>query len=143
VRRSVLALTVAGILGGCAPPASPPLYYWGDYESSIHVRYTESDTAAAQAYLEKVIAGSQAGNGRVPPGVYADYGLLLYQQGRGAEAVAYFRKEADAFPESEPLMTKLIARVGDGSAPAAVAASRPAAPSDASSAAPSSAPAGM
>src|SRR5689334_4021944 len=103
-------LVLAALLSGCAA-ANPPLYSWGNYESSIYARYTGNDPAQAQQYLEEVIQTAKSGNGRVPPGVYADYGMLLYQQGRGAEAVEYFQKEAATFPEAAPLMTKLVERV--------------------------------
>lgn len=118
VRQARTLLIVAALLSGCGPAAKPPLYYWGGYEQSIYTRYDKNDPPQVQAYLEEVIAtGTTGGKGRVPPGVFADYGMLLYQQGRGAEAIQYFEKEAAAFPESAPLMTKLIARVGSGSAP--------------------------
>ena len=115
-------LLLAALLTGCAT-ASPPLYSWGNYESSIYVRYTGNDRAQAQQYLEEVIQAGGNGKGRVPPGVYADYGMLLYQQGRNAEAVEYFQKEAAAFPEAAPLMTKLVERVAHQPAPAASVAS--------------------
>lgn len=111
-------LVLAALLSGCAA-ASPPLYDWGNYESSIYVRYSSNDPAKAQQYLEEVIQTTASRNGRVPPGVYADYGMLLYQQGRSAQAIEYFQKEAAAFPEAAPLMTKLVERVGHQPAPAA------------------------
>lgn len=118
VRQARALLVLAGLLSGCGPTAKPPLYYWGGYEQSIYTRYNKDDPPQVQAYLQEVIAtGTTGGKGRVPPGVFADYGMLLYQQGRGAEAIQYFEKEAAAFPESAPLMTKLIARVGNGTAP--------------------------
>ena len=108
-----LAAVAAVLLSACAT-AQRPLYYWGDYEESLYARYNEHDPAEAQAQLQEVIETAEGGEGKVPPGVYADYGFLLYQRGDPGSAVLYFQKEAAAFPEAEPLMSKLIARVQGG-----------------------------
>jgi hypothetical protein len=47
--------------------------------------------------------------GRVPPGIYAEYGFLLLEQGDRRTAVQYFQKEAAKWPESRMLMEKMIA----------------------------------
>jgi hypothetical protein len=47
----------------------------------------------------------------VPPGVYADYGYLLYQGNRPDEAVRYLRKEVELYPEAKPLMDSIISRI--------------------------------
>jgi len=60
--------------------------------------------------LREQMTGYDASN-RVPPGVCADYGFLLYRRGDLAGAVLFFEKERNAFPESAFLMNKLIERI--------------------------------
>ncbi len=96
------------LLSGCAPGG---LFYWGDYEDSLYQRYIEHDPAQAEIYLRETIVEAEQNQYRVPPGVYADYGFMLYRRGDKPAAIAYFGKEQETYPESSALMTKLIERV--------------------------------
>lgn len=106
-RRSVMA-TLVILLTGCAPQG---LFYWGDYESSLYGRYVENDGQHTEAYLRSTFTEAESQHRRVPPGVYADYGFLLYTRGDKAGAIAYFEKERALYPESAALMNKLIERI--------------------------------
>jgi hypothetical protein len=95
-------------LSGCA--TSTGTYDWGRYEDSLYLRYAEQDFGQAQREVYEMLP--QPGHPRrVPPGVYADYGFLLYRRGDRDGAIAYFEREKAAFPESALLMNKLIERV--------------------------------
>ncbi len=108
-RKRILPLLLcAVVVSGCAPRG---IFYWGGYEDSLYQRYIEQDSAQAEVYLRESIADAEQNNYRVPPGVYADYGFLLYRRGDKRSAVAYFSKEKQIYPESSALMSKLIERV--------------------------------
>ena len=102
-----LGLVIGAGLAGCAPPA---LYQWGEYEDSLYRRYVKEDSAGAETYLRETIVAAEL-KSRVPPGVYADYGFLLYRHGDYAGAIEKFEQEKRAFPESAALMSKLIERI--------------------------------
>jgi len=102
-----LGLVIGAGLAGCAPPA---LYQWGEYEDSLYRRYVKEDIAGAEAYLRETLVAAEL-KSRVPPGVYADYGFLLYRRGDYAGAIEKFEQEKRAFPESAALMSKLIERI--------------------------------
>ena len=109
-RWVVLAVVLASALGGCAPR----LYYWGQYEDSLHTRVTDASPEGRQKafrMLEQTIQAAEQAGQRVPPGVYADYGYLLYQGNRPDEAVRYLRKEVELYPEAKPLMDSIISRI--------------------------------
>lgn len=108
VRKYLLCLPLILSLGGCAPAS---LFYWGEYEDSLYHRYVEQNPAQAEAYLKDSIVKAERLNYRVPPGVYADYGFLLYRRGQKQTAISYFDKEKRLYPESAMLMDKLIERV--------------------------------
>lgn len=57
--------------------------------------------------LRKIIQYGEI-SGRVPPGIYAEYGYALYEQGNYPEAIEYFKKEQSKWPESDIIMTKMI-----------------------------------
>jgi len=102
-----LSFVIGVGLAGCAPPA---LYQWGEYEDSLYRRYVKEDIAGAEAYLRETLVAAEL-KSRVPPGVYADYGFLLYRRGDYAAAIERFEQEKRAFPESAALMSKLIERI--------------------------------
>ena len=109
-RGSVALLALLG-LTACAPP---PLFHWGQYEDSLYKRHTDtSERGQAEAFkmLELTIREAEAQNSRVPPGVYADYGYLLFKQGKVDDAVVFFRKEAETYKESKYLMDSVISRI--------------------------------
>jgi len=123
--RSGILLLVLGMLAGCA---APTMYRWGGYDQALYEHYKnpqQRDVFVAK--LSNIIQQAEATGGPVPPGCYAEYGWALYEEGRTAEAVAYFEKESKQWPESKPLMEKLIRNASRAkpatSAPNAVPAS--------------------
>jgi hypothetical protein len=102
-----IALACGGIGTGCRPRV---LYDWGQYEDSLQASYVTHDDARAWSGLEATIAAGQQAGHRIPPGACAEYGFALYRRGNREQAIEYFEREALLFPESKPLMDKLIAR---------------------------------
>jgi hypothetical protein len=94
------------MLAGCG---GHTLYEWRGYENKLYDHY--KNPAQQQEFTEamkEVVLGAEA-EGRVPPGIYAEYGFLLFEQGNSAAAIQYYKKEAARWPESEMLMEKMIA----------------------------------
>lgn len=99
-------------LSGCMPK---PQFYWGEYENSLFQRYQQAGTAG-EARASSMLAATLAQDptsvtGKVGPGIHADYGYLLFKQGRPDEAIVELQKEAMLFPESKPLMDTIISRI--------------------------------
>jgi len=118
------------VLAGLAPLGCAPntMYRWGGYDQALYDHYKNpQDRDAFVARLSRIIQQAEATGGQVPPGCYAEYGWALYEEGRTAEAVVYFEKESKRWPESRPLMEKLIRNAGSRKpatpAPVAVPAS--------------------
>ncbi len=120
IRKGYLKLCCSGLvmlsaLSGCAPHG---LFYWGDYESSLYDRYVDNNSQHTDAYLRNTITEAEQRQQRVPPGVFADYGFLLYTRGDKAGAIAYFQKERSLYPESTALMNTLIEKIQQKEKPA-------------------------
>jgi len=110
---------------GCAPKT---LYRWGGYDQALYDHYKNPQKRDEfVARLSGIIEEAEKSGGVVPPGCYAEYGWALYEEGRLAEATVYFDKESKLWPESRPLMEKLMRNVARArsSPPAAVPASAP------------------
>ena len=63
------------------------------------------------ATYEKVIATQKATRGVVPPGIYADYGFLLIQNGKTTEGKAMLAKELELYPESKVFVGSILKRI--------------------------------
>lgn len=100
------AFLMVVILGtGCA---SRTLYHWGGYDNYLYSYY--KNPAEREQFVEEVVViiHDAEKSGRIPPGLYAEYGYLLYESGNYPEAVIYFKKEQDLWPESRFFMDKMI-----------------------------------
>lgn len=94
------------LLLGCVAPGK---YNWGNYESSLYASY--KDPAQQAAYLAELAQITSEDKGKaniVAPGLHAEYGYLLLQTGKHANAIRQFQTEKQKWPESTQLMDKLI-----------------------------------
>jgi len=84
-------------------------YNWCNYDTKMYRHY--KNPAQREAFVKglKEIIEEAEPKGKVPPGIYAEYGFALYEEGNHEEAITYFKKESDKWPESKVFMTKLIA----------------------------------
>ena len=89
-------------------------YDWGNYENALYQHYKNpADQEQLAESLADIIAYGET-TGTVPPGIYAEYGYLLYTAGKNQDAIAYFEKEKKAWPESGRLMDKMIENAKGG-----------------------------
>ena len=112
-RWKELVLLFLFMLPACA---QPPIFHWGEYEDSLYLRATDtSEEAQAEALkmLKSTIREAEENNSRLGLGVYADYGYLLFKQGRTQEALLNFKKETDLYPESKYFMDSVVSRIRD------------------------------
>lgn len=109
-RNLILVLLVAAA-SGCASQST--LYHWGGYDTALYGHYR--NPAEREAWIEAlktaILEAEQQGR-RVPPGLYAEFGYALLEEGKRKEAVAYFEKEQQKWPESTALMQKMIRNAG-------------------------------
>lgn len=126
-RALLLAALLAGAPGlvGCTAGRSG-LYDWPGYERGLAEQLLEHDAAAAEASYARALTEIEQRQGRVPPGLYGDYGFLLYLRGDYTGAIAAFEREKTLFVEATPLMDRLIARVRERQGSATPAAGIPA-----------------
>jgi hypothetical protein len=106
MRSVLITLFVPMLLIGCAAPAK---YTWGNYDGSLYSYYKGATKSAAHmAELQSIIDSAEKTQGRVAPGIHAEYGYLLLQQGKSAEAAVQFENEKAKWPESTQLMNTMI-----------------------------------
>jgi len=84
-------------------------YTWSSYDTKMYNHY--KNPAEREAFVQslKEIMDYAEPEGKVPPGIYAEYGYAMYEQGNSQQAILYYQKEANKWPESRVFMNKLIA----------------------------------
>ena len=109
--RTLLAL-VSGIilLCGCSTTETS-LYSLYDYEGAIY-RYSKKATPELRDRLlqeyRRIIDRQHGVRRTVPPGMYAEYGFLLYRMGYPEEGIPYLKEEIRLYPESETYLSRII-----------------------------------
>ena len=105
-------LVLISLLGcfvcGCNPP---PIFYWGDYSETLYTYKKTPDKKTLDAHkktLLNIISEAPKNKQRIPPGVCAEYGYLLLNEGKESEGLEFLRKEQELFPESRSFIQRLI-----------------------------------
>ncbi len=105
--RGTASLALAALCAaGCVPPT---MYHWNAYDETLyrHYKNPQEREAFVESLKETMLEAEQEGR-KMPPGIYAEYGYALYEEGQPQQAVVYFQKERDKWPESRFLMEKMI-----------------------------------
>ncbi len=104
MNKSVLKLLPLLFLVGCATQK----YTWNGYDDNLYAYYKNpaSKEKFVEHLKETILRGEQ--NHNVPPGVYAEYGYMLYENQDFPGSITYFQKEHDLWLESRPFMEKMI-----------------------------------
>ncbi len=101
------------LLCGCA--TTHQRYDWGNYESSLYVYYKNPASAARFVQsLQDLLATANKTGRPVPPGIYAEYGYLLMQEGKSQDAITAFRQEEDNWPQSKFFMDQMMKAAASG-----------------------------
>ncbi len=93
-------------LVGCA--SNNAFYEWGAYEETLLKVYHEPEykTEALNKYLQFV--ENYQGDKPLAPGLYAEAGTFLLEQGDYQEAIGFYKLEYEHWPESRPMLGALI-----------------------------------
>jgi len=110
IRSLIFVLALASLVG-CVQRQT--MYHWGNYDAALYRHYQNpAEREAWIAALRTTILAAEERGARVGPGLYAEYGYVLLEEGSTKEAVAYFEKEKAGWPESAVLMEKMIRNAG-------------------------------
>jgi len=95
------------VLTSCAPKI---LYSWRDYNDASYYYLKFGDKSSADQLIntyQQIIEKQEGTRNTVPPGIYADYGFILIQNGKNEEGKAMLKKEIALYPESEIFINRI------------------------------------
>jgi hypothetical protein len=93
------------------------IYYWSDYSDKLYkFKKTTTDTTKAQykRTLLDIISNANTRGKKIPPGICAEYGFILLQDGQQSEGLQYMDKETALYPESTVFVTRIKNEVMKG-----------------------------
>ncbi len=86
-------------------------YSWYEYEDLTY-KYSKKTTEELQVKVleqyKKMTDQQKGTRGVVPPGLYAEYGYLLYKTGKKDEGISFLKDEIKLYPESEKYISRII-----------------------------------
>ncbi|MDR2586111.1 MAG: DUF4810 domain-containing protein [Prevotellaceae bacterium] len=109
MKRLIIFTVDALLLVSCV--TTKPLYTWGQYEITSYNYLKNSDEKATKeliATFNQIIEKQRGSRMVAPPGIFADYGFILLQEGKTKEAKAMLLKEIDLYPESAPFVSRIL-----------------------------------
>ena len=102
-------MAVLFVAGSCTTPKT--LYSWYDYEDATY-QYSKKSTEELQVKVleqyKKITERQKGVSGVVPPGMYAEYGYLLYKTGKKDAGLSFLKKEVELYPESDTYISRII-----------------------------------
>jgi hypothetical protein len=105
MKKAVLALfAFVALATGCTSDK----YTWNQYDDNLYAYYKNPEQKQKFVeHLKETIALGEAKN-NLAPGIYAEYAYLLYEMQNFSEAIIYFQKERDLYPEAQFFMAKMV-----------------------------------
>lgn len=105
----IVVLVAAALVGTGCETTGGGLYQWGNYEQNLFDYYhkpamQETIVTNELSYLARLESQGK----KPPPGLYAEAGTFLLLQGNTEQALGYYQKEHDTWPESQALMSNVI-----------------------------------
>jgi hypothetical protein len=106
-KQLLFTLSMCVLMTGCA--SHQGLYDWGQYQETLFVVYQEPalKEEALKNYVDFVETGGTPQH-PIAPGLYAEAGTFMLEQGDVDSAIRFYRMEYDAWPESRPMLSTLI-----------------------------------
>ena len=110
MKKLLIASVVVLAMGSCAT-APKTLYAWHDYaDKTYEYRKNPTDELKDKVLEEyRLMIEKQNGTrGVVPPGMFAEYGYMLYMMGNQEKGLNYLRQEVELYPESDKYISRII-----------------------------------
>ena len=94
-------------VSGCAS-SQPDMYRWGPYEDSLFAVYHEPQFKEEVLHEYMMFIQKDKGERPIAPGLFAEAGTFMLNQGDVKSAIKYYRMELERWPASQPMLTTLI-----------------------------------
>lgn len=111
MKKAVFLILTGIAFASCSTQTQ--LYSWKNYDNAVYAYTKTSDEKSVENLMQvytQLIENSGGTRKVPPPGVCADYGYLMLQQGKIEEGKALLVKETVLYPESKKFIDRILAR---------------------------------
>lgn len=108
-KKLAIIVSIAGLAACSSQTSQQSIYYW-DSSYSDSVYQTLLQEGNPQEQLQSLEQMAEMGKDKVPPGLYAQIGLLYNQLGNSVKAKDAFAQERRLFPESKQYLEFLLTK---------------------------------
>ncbi len=112
LKKMLFLGVVIFMLSSCA---SSELYYWGKYDEAVydhHFKQTDkSEQELIKVYKDIIKNQNKGTRKKVPPGIYADYGMILIKNGDVEKGRAFLESEMKLYPESSAMILYILSKL--------------------------------
>lgn len=110
MKKILFVFSASLMLASCTTQKN--LYSWEKYEVTSYNYLKNSNTESIQELMEnyqKIINSQKKGTrGVTPPGICADYGYLLLQEGKTQQGKDMLLNEITLYPESKIFIDRIL-----------------------------------
>ncbi|WP_458774773.1 DUF4810 domain-containing protein [Desulforhopalus sp. 52FAK] len=113
MKNILLLIAIAFLFTGCAA-RKQPMYYFGDSSQALYAHKkepTDESFMQMKQSLEDVIKHSELSGINIAPGTFANIGYLNLLENKPDQAIAYFNREKQLYPEATIFMDRMIQKV--------------------------------
>lgn len=113
MKNILLLIALTCLFTGCAA-RKQPMYYFGDSSSALYAHKkepTDETFMQMKQSLEDVIEHSELKGINIAPGTFANIGYLNLLENKPDQAIAFFNREKQLYPEATMFMDRMIQKV--------------------------------
>lgn len=109
MKKLLISAFVVMAISSCS--TTDTMYSWYNYED-ITYQYSKKRTDELKVKVleqyQKLTEKQKGSRKVVPPGLYAEYGYMLYMTGKQEEGLKFLKEEIKLYPESEKYISRII-----------------------------------
>lgn len=109
MKNPLYLMFVVLLMSSCS--STQNLYSWYKYDD-VTYQYSKKRTDELKIKVleeyQKMMEKQNGQRGTVPPGLYAEYGYMLYMSGKQDEGLKFMQEEINLYPESEVYISRII-----------------------------------
>ena len=108
--KTIFIISTLSLMLGCITQLSDSKFYWGNYSQTLYQFKKNPNKKTSRQHkkeLMRIIEKSEELGVSTPPGIQAELGYMMFNDGKLKRGMTLIKKEEKTYPESRVLMKKI------------------------------------